>query len=41
MSDASEHLAPVSYLPWAVPKEAPADGDVIEADRPMPPADEV
>lgn len=40
MNDASEHLAPVSYLPWAAPKEAPADGEVTEADRPMPSADE-
>jgi regulatory protein len=41
MSDASEHLAPVSYLPWAVPKEAPADGEVTEVDRRVPSADEV
>lgn len=41
MSDASEHLAPVSYLPWAVPKEAGADGEVTEADLPVPSSDEL
>jgi regulatory protein len=40
MNDASEHLAPVSYLPWAVPKEAPIDGVVTEVDRPTPSGDE-
>ncbi len=39
MSDASEHLAPVSYLPWATPAEpvaersaSPADGAPIAAE---------
>lgn len=27
MTDAAEHLAPVSYLPWVVPSEAGADSD--------------
>ena len=40
MSDASERLAPVSYLPWAVPHEAPVDGEVTEVDRPTPSVDE-
>lgn len=40
MSDASEHLAPVSYLPWAVPKEAHVDREVMEVDDPTPSADE-
>jgi regulatory protein len=40
MSDASEHLAPVSYLPWATPHEAPAHGEVTKVDRSTPSADE-
>ena len=34
MNDASEHLAPVSYLPWATPVESVPE-------RSAPPADEV
>jgi len=41
MSDASEHLAPVSYLPWVAPEEPPSAGEVTEVvDRPTPSVDE-
>jgi regulatory protein len=39
MNDASEHLAPVTYLPWAAPPEMPADG-VKQVDRPAPSTDD-
>ncbi|HET6672665.1 MAG TPA: regulatory protein RecX [Agromyces sp.] len=32
MNDASEHLAPVTYLPWAAPPTAPGD-EASEVDR--------
>jgi regulatory protein len=41
MSDASsEHLAPVSYLPWATPPEPVAHGEAEEPHRPSTSADE-
>lgn len=40
MNDASEHLAPVTYLPWAAPPETPADDRVKRVGRPAPPADD-
>jgi regulatory protein len=33
MSDASEHLAPVSYLPWATPAEPETERSVSAADQ--------
>jgi regulatory protein len=39
MNDASEHLAPVTYLPWAAPPETPADG-VKQVDRSAPLTDD-
>ena len=39
MNDASEHLAPVTYLPWAAPPETPGD-EAKRVDRPATGADD-
>jgi regulatory protein len=39
MNDASEHLAPVTYLPWAAPPETPGDG-TNQVDRAATAADD-
>lgn len=39
MNNASEHLAPVTYLPWAAPPEMPGEG-AEQIDRPAPAVDD-